>query len=96
MMDNGSSQARKIEAFNSGIRDRPSCNVCCRGIKTLVRLFDLIIKSVRNPDTDAIQCGAVISIDLSPTGSILATGSGDWQARICMSPFTDLGFRCRD
>ena len=25
----------------------------------------------------------VISIDLSPAGSILATGSGDWQARIC-------------
>jgi glucose repression regulatory protein TUP1 len=28
----------------------------------------------------------VISIDLSPAGSILATGSGDWQARICTSP----------
>jgi general transcriptional corepressor TUP1 len=27
----------------------------------------------------------VISIDLSPAGSILATGSGDWQARICTS-----------
>ena len=26
---------------------------------------------------------SVISIDLSPAGSILATGSGDWQARIC-------------
>lgn len=26
---------------------------------------------------------AVISIDLSPVGSLLATGSGDWQARIC-------------
>lgn len=26
----------------------------------------------------------VISIDLSPAGNILATGSGDWQARICM------------
>lgn len=32
------------------------------------------------------QClplSSVISIDLSPAGSILATGSGDWQARIC-------------
>jgi WD40 repeat protein len=28
----------------------------------------------------------VISIDLSPAGSILATGSGDWQARICTFP----------
>jgi glucose repression regulatory protein TUP1 len=27
----------------------------------------------------------VISIDLSPAGSVLATGSGDWQARICES-----------
>lgn len=25
----------------------------------------------------------VISIDLSPAGNVLATGSGDWQARIC-------------
>lgn len=29
----------------------------------------------------------VISIDLSPVGSLLATGSGDWQARICAYPF---------
>ena len=29
---------------------------------------------------------SVISIDLSPAGSLLATGSGDWQARICRSP----------
>ena len=28
---------------------------------------------------------AVISIDLSPAGNVLATGSGDWQARICKS-----------
>jgi hypothetical protein len=28
---------------------------------------------------------AVISIDLSPTGGYLATGSGDWQARVCKS-----------
>ena len=28
----------------------------------------------------------VISVDLSPAGGIMATGSGDWQARICMSP----------
>ena len=28
---------------------------------------------------------AVISIDLSPAGNVLATGSGDWQARICTS-----------
>ena len=26
----------------------------------------------------------VISVNLSPAGSIFATGSGDWQARICM------------
>ena len=34
----------------------------------------------------------VISIDLSPAGSILATGSGDWQARICMSPILQFLF----
>lgn len=33
-------------------------------------------------------CVIVISIDLSPAGSILATGSGDWQARICISPLS--------
>ncbi len=27
---------------------------------------------------------SVISVDLSPMGGLLATGSGDWQARICM------------
>ena len=37
----------------------------------------------------AVQCmlqghkNSVISIDLSPMGGLLATGSGDWQARIC-------------
>ena len=36
---------------------------------------------------------AVISIDLSPTGGMLATGSGDWQARICAC-FYFLYFRC--
>ena len=34
----------------------------------------------------------VISIDLSPAGSILATGSGDWQARICTSPILQISF----
>jgi glucose repression regulatory protein TUP1 len=39
--------------------------------------------------TAMVQCmlqghkNSVISIDLSPTGNVLATGSGDWQARIC-------------
>ncbi|KAF8155506.1 WD40-repeat-containing domain protein [Crassisporium funariophilum] len=41
--------------------------------------------------TAIVQCmlqghkNSVISIDLSPAGNILATGSGDWQARICTS-----------
>ncbi|KAF8875069.1 WD40-repeat-containing domain protein [Infundibulicybe gibba] len=43
--------------------------------------------------TAIVQCmlqghkNSVISIDLSPAGNILATGSGDWQARICTSPY---------
>jgi len=36
------------------------------------------------PATDSSSV-PVISIDLSPAGSVLATGSGDWQARICAS-----------
>jgi len=34
---------------------------------------------------------AVISIDLSPTGGQLATGSGDWQARVCESAVLIMG-----
>lgn len=30
---------------------------------------------------------SVISIDLSPVGGVLATGSGDWQARLCAYRF---------
>ncbi len=39
----------------------------------------------------AVQCmlqghkNSVISVGLSPMGGLLATGSGDWQARICTS-----------
>lgn len=36
------------------------------------------------PETDVF---AVISIDLSPTGGMLATGSGDWGARLCAFSF---------
>ena len=39
--------------------------------------------------TAIVQCmlqghkNSVLSIYLSPAGNVLATGSGDWQARIC-------------
>jgi len=33
----------------------------------------------------------VISLDLSPAGGLLATGSGDWQARVCKLPFPPSG-----
>lgn len=36
----------------------------------------------------------VISIDLSPAGNILATGSGDWQARICAFVIMSSIYRC--
>jgi len=42
-------------------------------------------ESIRAPSTDSSSVVVVISIDLSPAGSVLATGSGDWQARICKS-----------
>ena len=35
--------------------------------------------------SDTVTMCTVISIDLSPTGGYLATGSGDWQARVCKS-----------
>ena len=35
--------------------------------------------------SDTVTMFTVISIDLSPTGGYLATGSGDWQARVCKS-----------
>lgn len=41
-------------------------------------------ESIRGPSADRASL-PVISIDLSPAGSVLATGSGDWQARICES-----------
>ena len=44
----------------------------------------VIPESIRAPWTDSSSV-LVISIDLSPAGSVLATGSGDWQARICKS-----------
>jgi glucose repression regulatory protein TUP1 len=43
--------------------------------------------------TAMVQCmlqghrNSVLSVDLSPTGNVLATGSGDWEARICMTMF---------
>ena len=79
----------KIVVSYFGIRKVRLCNVCCRDIKIRVSfnsssfpisffLFVFIyIKAIAN-------VSPVISIDLSPAGSILATGSGDWQARICM------------
>ena len=48
--------------------------------------------------TAIVQCmlqghkNSVISIDLSPAGNVLATGSGDWQARICEFSFFYFSF----
>lgn len=44
----------------------------------------------------SVTCSAVISIDLSPAGSVLATGSGDWQARICAHFFPFRGISPAD
>jgi glucose repression regulatory protein TUP1 len=37
----------------------------------------------------------VISIDLSPSASLLATGSGDWAARICTCHFVAVVCTCQ-
>ena len=81
MMVHGLYRDLKIVVSNFGIRGLRLCNVCCRGIKIRVSFyffffFPFIFKAIAN-------VSSVISIDLSPAGSILATGSGDWQARIC-------------
>ena len=54
-------------------------------------------RSIRAPWTDGSSV-PVISIDLSPTGSLLATGSWDRQVRICRSRYPlefSLALTCR-
>ena len=80
MMGSGLFRAQKTEAFSSGTLGRQLYNACCRDIRILVRVFHVVSRMT-------LICVIVISIDLSPAGSILATGSGDWQARICISHF---------
>lgn len=55
------------------------CN--CAVYASRTQEFWWVIKN-RIMSVDLRRC-SVISIDLSPAGNILATGSGDWQARIC-------------
>jgi hypothetical protein len=80
MMVHGLYLDLKIVVSNFGTREVRLCNVCCRDIKIRVSFFlFFVLRGIAN-------VSPVISIDLSPAGSILATGSGDWQARICTSP----------
>lgn len=78
-MGNGLSQGPKTEVCNSGMHTLQLYSVCFRDTRTLV--------STERSDHYRMNLnfGAVISIDLSPAGNVLATGSGDWQARICTS-----------
>ena len=83
MMVHGLYLDLKIVASNFGTQELPLCNVCCRDIKIRVSFlvsFPLLCCLLREL---IANISSVISIDLSPAGSILATGSGDWQARIC-------------
>ena len=57
-------------------------NSCSRAIKIRVNLFCFEIFPKR-----LTGWKPVISIDLSPSASLLATGSGDWAARICTCHF---------
>jgi hypothetical protein len=79
MMASGWFLGRKIAACSSGIREQRLCSVCCRDIRILVCLLLVFLPGPGDVDFGLV----VISIDLSPAGNILATGSGDWQARIC-------------
>ena len=75
-MGNGLFQGPRTVVFSSGTRTVQQCSVCCKGTRILVSDQNWFIS------VDLRRC-LVISIDLSPAGNILATGSGDWQARIC-------------
>lgn len=77
MMGSGLSRARRTVGCSSGTRRRRLRNVCYRATRTLVRPSSVLSREC------ALTRFSVISIDLSPAGSVLATGSGDWQARIC-------------
>ena len=83
MMVHGLCQDLKIVVSNFGTQKLRLRNVCCRDIKIqvsfkfLLPFFFLGLNGIAN-------VSLVISVNLSPAGSILATGSGDWQARICM------------
>lgn len=81
MTANGSHPAPKIAVSNFGIRDRPLCSLCCMVIEILVRNYPFCLKP---SSADSWLPCAVISLDLNPQDSSLATGSGDSVARICM------------
>lgn len=74
----------KIAACISGTRGLLHCNLCYRGIKTPVSAFHLYVMLDLAPDEDVILL-SVISLDINPLGGMLATGSGDYTARICQS-----------
>jgi hypothetical protein len=86
MMVHGLYRDLRIVVFNFGIREVRLCNACCRAIKIQVS-FSILFCFGEMLTFFLLQ---VISIDLSPAGSILATGSGDWQARICTSGISHL------
>lgn len=69
-------QGPRTVAYSSGTPTVQLCSVCSKDTRILVGNKNQIMS------VDLRRC-PVISIDLSPAGNILATGSGDWQARIC-------------
>ena len=84
-MVHGLYRVLKIVLSIFGTRELRLCNVCCWDIKIRVSFyfisfyFKLVFNGIDN-------VSPVIAIDLSLAGNILATGSGDFQARICTSP----------
>lgn len=80
---NGSFQAPKIGVCSSGMPKPLLRNACFKD--TRIQVWSHLLTVPYLPCL--MPFSLVISIDLSPSGNTLATGSGDWQARICMSPF---------
>jgi len=77
-MANGSFQDLTIVAYDSGMRRVLVYNVYSKDTKIRVYIAWQI------PGNTFADSQLVNSIDLSPAGNVLATGSDDWQARICL------------
>jgi hypothetical protein len=82
-MAHGWSRDPKIKAFSSGTPLMHRLKWFYTVIKIQVRGLAACVHSNAGIRFDSSLPLLVISIDLSPTGGVLASGSGDWSVRVC-------------